>query len=189
MAGKQLRVPVGAALLAAATALSSTSAAAASPVIPSWVKTGFEVQYAEDLGGYVDYDYTDSVTARTASEAKITTYRWSPGVPGTAKYLYWSCAAACQGLAASTSAQFWVDPSDPLASLKYAPFHYHYQGVVSFPFKGRTWKAELVYQPSAHGPIVSYFQASTGLLLYHKEYGYAYHVWYTIQISLTGVLH
>jgi hypothetical protein len=72
-----------------------------------------------------------------------------------------------------------------LSSLSHAPFPYKYMGVVRFVRNGRQWKAEEMYDPSIHGPIVSYFQASTGLLLYHKEYAYSYtyHVWYTIQLA------
>jgi hypothetical protein len=174
---------------ALATAMFGPAAGAVTPPkLPSWVKPGLVLQYAEDLGGYVNYDYTDTVTSVSNGVVDVTTYRWSPGVPGTASTTHWSCSAVCTGLPASLSAQFWVDPGDPVASLKGGPWAYRYMGTQDFPLKGKTWRTGLLYFPSAHGPIVTYFQASTGLVLYHKEYAYSlqYHVWYTIQLYYRG---
>jgi len=63
-------------------------------------------------------------------------------------------------------------------------------GVVNYTLLGKKWRAGLLYTATVHGPVVSYFQAKTGLVLYHKEYAYslAYHVWYAIQISYVGTL-
>ena len=166
----------------------ASAGAATAPALPTWVKPGLVVRYVDSLGGYVDYDYTDTVTSRSNGVVGVTTYEWSPGLPGTGKDLHWTCPAACSGVPASTSAQFWVDTSAPLASLKSAPFAYRDMGVVNFVFRGKKWKALLMYCPTVHGPVTTYFQATTGLLIYHKEYGYSYtyHVWYPIQLSYLG---
>jgi hypothetical protein len=170
-------------------ALSSPAVGAGtSPRLPGWVKPGIVLQYAENLAGYVAYDYTDTVTSVSQGTVKVTTYTWSPGLPGTGKYLYWSCPAVCSGEPAQTSAQFWVDPSDPVGSLSGGHWPYRYEGVVNFAYQGKTWRAGELYDASAHGPIVTYFLASTGLFLYHKEYGYSllHHSWYTIQLYYRG---
>jgi hypothetical protein len=167
------------------------SSATAAPLLPAWVKQGLVVEYVDNLGGYVDYDYTDTVTSRAHGVVDVTTHEWSPGLAGTDKNLEWSCSAACSGIPASTSAQFWVDTANPSASLRSAAFAYKDMGVVNFVLRGVAWKALLLYCPTTHGPVTSYFQASTGLFLYHKEYGYSYtyHVWYPIQISYLGTQH
>ena len=184
------RVAWGCGLLAAlvsAWGLPAVSAAAA-PALPAWVKPGLVVQYAEDLGGYVDYDYTDTVAAVSHGVVEVRTYTWSPGLVGTGKHASWSCPAVCTGLPAATSAQFWVDPSTPVRSLSGGPWSYQYMGVVAFTLQGKAWKAGLLYHATSHGPVVTYFQAKTGLVLYHKEYAYSipYHTWYTIQLSYQG---
>jgi hypothetical protein len=162
--------------------------AAATPVLPTWVEPGLVVHYVENLGGYVDYDYTDTVTSRSNGIVDVTTYEWSPGLPGTGKDRYWNCPAACTGIPAATSAQFWVDTHNPLASLRSAPFAYQDMGVVGFDFGGKKWEALLMYCSTVHGPVTSYFQASTGLLIYHKEHSYSYNydLWYPIQLSYLG---
>ena len=189
-------------VLSASTSVACATATAALPLVspvagaatttkfPSWVKPGLEVEYAEDLGGYVDYDYTDTVTSMSKGAVDISTYRWSPGLPGTGKDTTWSCAPVCTGLPASLSAQFWVDTTSPAASLGGGAWHYKYMGVVNYTSQGKKWRAGLLYTPTAHGPVVSYFQASTGLVIYHKEYAYSlqYRLWYTIQISYVGTL-
>lgn len=175
-------------IVAVASLSAPAVGAATAPALPTWVKPGLVVKYVENLGGYVDYDYTDTVTSRTDGVVGVATHEWSPGLAGTDKYTHWTCPAACTGIPASTSAQFWVDATNPLVSLRSAPFAYKDMGVVNFAFNGNKWKALLMYCATAHGPVTSYFQASTGLLLYHKEYAYSYtyHVWYAIQISYLG---
>lgn len=196
-AGQRLRVVARAArrawgccLLAGLVAAQSipSARAAGAPALPAWVKPGLVLQYAEDLGSYVDYDYTDTVTAVSHGMVDVQTYSWSPGLGGTGKYQSWRCPAVCTGLPAATSAQFWVDPSTPVRSLSGGPWSYQYMGVVAFTLGGKSWKAGLLYHPTAHGPVVTYFQAKTGLVLYHKEYAYSltYHTWYTIQLYYRG---
>lgn len=180
---------IGVVAVALGPALATGAAATPPLTVPSWVEPGLQVEYTEDLGGYVNYNYIDTVTARTPATVRISTYRWSPGLVGTGQTLTWSCSAACTGTPAATSAQFWVDPANPAASLRHAPFAYEYMGPVNFRFHNVIRKAYLFYYPSAHGPVVSYFQASTGRFLYHKEYAYSYtyHVWYTIQLSFVKI--
>jgi len=147
------------------------------------------LQYVENLGGYVDYDYTDSVTSVSQGVVQVTTYTWSPGLPGTGKYLYWHCAAVCTGLPAQTSAQFWIDPRNPVASLSSGPWRYKYLGVKTVKVGAKSWQAGVLFYANAQGQqVVTDFQASTGLLLYHREYAYslATHSWYTIVVSYQG---
>jgi hypothetical protein len=161
---------------------------ASAPTLPSWVKAALVLKYTDNLGGYVDYDYTDTVSSVSRGVVKVTTYQWSPGVVGTGKSSSWTCPAVCTGTAAQTSAQFWVDPSNPVGSLSGGKWPYRYLGVVNYVLRGATWRAGELYYPSAHGPVVTYFQARTGLVLYHKEYGYSllYHVLYAIQLTYQG---
>lgn len=70
-------------LVVAAPRLSA--AAATSPAVPAWVKPGLVLQYVEDLGGYMDYDYRDTVVAVSQGRVHVQTYSWSPGLSGTGK--------------------------------------------------------------------------------------------------------
>jgi hypothetical protein len=169
---------------ALAGAFATPAAGATAPTVPNWVKPGLVLQYAEDLGGYVTYDYTDTVTSVSKGVIEVTTYRWSPGLIGTGQDSHWSCGAVCTGTPAETSAQFWVDPANPVSSLSGGRWPYRYMGVVKVVSQGKTLREGELYYPDPHGPIVTYFQPSTGLVVYHKEYGYSLlaHSWYTIQL-------
>lgn len=175
-------------LAAAATPIAAPASSV--PVVPSWVKPKLVLHYADDLGGKVAYDYNDTVTSVADGVVSVSTYQWSPGVPGTAKTTAWSCPAVCTGLAASLSAQFWIDPADPAASLlSGSTWSYRYMGIVSFTYDGRTYHVGELYHPTAEGPEVTYFQPGTGLFLYHKEWDYdpySLSHWYANQLYYLG---
>jgi hypothetical protein len=168
--------------------LGAVPAAAATAALPGWVKPPLVVDYVEDLGGRVDYDYQYTVTSVSGGVVDWTSYHWSPDVPGTTGTTYWSCSAVCEGLAAQASAQFWVDPKHPVESLSGGKWPYRYMGVSNYHYRGKLWRVGALYYADAHGPIVTYFQASTGLVLYHKEYGYYIPTatWYPIQLYYSG---
>jgi hypothetical protein len=161
----------------------------ASPTLPTWVKPGLVLRYAEDLGGYVDYDYTDTVTSVSQGVAHLTTYTWSPGLPDTGKYVYWHCSSVCTGVPAQTASQFWIDPGNPVSSLSGGHWRYRYLGVKNVKVGATWWKAGVLFYSNALGQnVVTYFQSSTGLFLYHREYAYslAAHSWYAIIVSYQG---
>ena len=180
-------------MLAGCLLLSSITSAAvpaqAAPALPTWVKPGLVLRYVENLGGYVDYDYTDTVTSVSQGVVQVTTYTWSPGLAGTGKYVYWHCSSVCTGLPAQTSGQFWIDPTNPVASLSGGHWPYKYLGVKNLKVGNKWWKVGVLFYSNALGQnAVTDFQASTGLFLYHKEYAYslATHAWYTIIVSYLG---
>jgi hypothetical protein len=159
--------------------LSASASAASGPSIPGWLRAGLKVHYSEDLNnGAQGYDITDTVVSVHSGVVDGRTYSVSDS-PGTADTYYWQCSANgdCPGHSGTSSivldepVLFWVDPSDPVASVRGqgVPFSLlNYLGVSVKTIEGRKYKVGTLYYTSGPRDIQTltlFFLANNGLLL------------------------
>jgi hypothetical protein len=121
------------------------------PAIPSWVKTGLTLDYETDDGsGYVDLK--DTTTVDSVSAAGVGAQTLTVG-PGTDRTYTWTCSADGYCPDGAAAFQFWIDPNDPLGSVKGQGTDYQYLGTHSFTDKenGQTYTVGELHWTSATG--------------------------------------
>jgi hypothetical protein len=117
----------------------SGGSGSSSPAIPSWVKTGLTLDYETDDGsGYVDLKATTTVDSVSATGVGAQTLTVGPGTDRT---YTWTCSADGYCPDGAAAFQFWIDPNDPLGSVKGQGTDYQYLGTHSFTDKenGQTY--------------------------------------------------
>src|SRR5215467_3402387 len=153
-----------------------------SPTIPAWIHPGVVVTY-DGVSAFVSNGrfsqgiqvvMTTRVTAASGSQVAGLTQIQTVGTPIGSRAT-WSCNAAgnCTSSdATGLNGKFWVDPANPLASIKGANGEqYSMVGRGPYSRAGRSWDATTIsYQNPATGwELVCIFDSKTGLVLAYSE--------------------
>jgi len=151
------------------------------PVIPAWVHPGLVVSY-DGISAFVNNGrfsqgiqvvMTTRVTAISGNKASGITQIQTVGTPIGQRHS-WTCTAAadCASDMPGFSGKFWVDPANPLASIKGSNGErYSMIGKGPYSHGGRSWEATTIsYQNPATGwQLVCTFESKTGLVLAYSE--------------------
>lgn len=151
------------------------------PAIPAWVHPGLVVSY-DGISAFVNNGrfsqgiqtvITTRVTAVSGGRVSGITQIQTVGSPVGGRHA-WTCTAAadCASDVSGFNGKFWVDPANPIASIKGAnDERYSMTGKGPYSYRGRTWNATTIsYQnPSTGWQLVCTFDSQTGLILAYSE--------------------
>ena len=151
------------------------------PVIPTWIQPGVVVAY-DGVSAFVNNGrfsqgiqvvMTTRVTAVGGNKVSGITQLQTVGSPIGGRHA-WTCTATadCTSDMPGFSGKFWVDPSNPLASIKGANGErYSMVGKGPYSYRGRSWDATTIsYQNPATGwQLVCTFESRSGLVLAYSE--------------------
>lgn len=151
------------------------------PTIPAWIHPGVVVVY-DGVSAFVNNGrfsqgiqvvMTTQVTAVGGNKVSGITQLQTVGSPIGGRH-GWTCTATsdCTSDMPGFSGKFWVDPANPLASIKGANGErYSMVGKGPYSRAGRNWDATTIsYQNPATGwQLFCIFDTRTGLVLAYSE--------------------
>jgi hypothetical protein len=144
------------------TATSSSSGAA----VPGWIRPGLVLGYITDEdSGYVAI--RDTTTVESVSHGVVSGETHALAV-GTDKTYDWTCTADGSCPDGEAAFQFWIDPKEPLGSVKGQGLPYQYLGTDSLydPENRQTYTVGILHYSNASGSVRnSTFFDSTGLVI------------------------
>jgi hypothetical protein len=150
--------------------------------VPSWVTPGLVLAYLTDEdSGYVAI--RDTTTVEAVTQGVVTGETQTLAV-GTDKTYDWTCTASGSCPHGEAAFQFWIDPADPLGSLKGQGLPYEYLGTHALydPENRQSYDVGILHYSNASGSVrnSTFFQASTGLVIEADAYidGLVTEVWY-----------
>jgi hypothetical protein len=157
-----------------------STASAAEPELPSWIRAGDALVYigysgntGKGTSNSVVVSETTTVTAVERNAVYATTVLQTIGTPLTNTYR-WACTAA--GICSKDfDGQFWVDPKDPIASIR-GPDGEIYKRIGSEKYTDlwkRVWPATVLAYSNAQNGVsfTVIFDSRSGLIL---TIGYTY---------------
>ena len=129
--------------------------------------TGLELHYLTSI----DYAYTgvsDTTTVETATRSSVSARTLTVGT-GTDKTYDWSCTDDGYCPDGAAAFQFWVDPSDPLGSVRGQGLPYEYLGISSLPDPEthQSYRVGILHYANADGTVKNstFFEVGTGLVI------------------------
>lgn len=151
------------------------------PTIPTWIHPGVVVTY-DGVSAFVNNGrssqgiqtvITTRINSISAGKVAGVTQIQTVGTPIGGTHA-WTCDAAgnCATDATGLAGKFWVDPANPLASIKGANGErYSMVGRGPYSRAGRNWDATTIsYQnPSTGWQLVCIFDSKSGLVLAYSE--------------------
>lgn len=178
---KSLRAPQFLVLILSVFSAFQTVTGQAGPVIPAWVHPGLVVSY-DGVSAFVNNGrfsqgiqtvMTTRVMSVSGNRVAGVTQMQTVGTPIGGRHT-WTCTAAadCTSDMPGFSGKFWVDPANPIASIKGANGErYSFVGKGPYSYRGRSWNATTIsYQnPSTGWQLVCTFESQTGLILAYSE--------------------
>jgi hypothetical protein len=162
------------------------AAALPAPVFPGWLKAGLVLHYSEQYDNSTipettSFALTDTVISVTASEVTFSAHSMlTGGNPATCSFFHtcptktYQCSVTGSCSDGSAGLQFWVDPANPLASVKGHDAPFVNMGVqkqlLTDAVTGQKWRvAELYVDVGAEGGLTRY-QWQSGLVVQHDEW-------------------
>lgn len=136
--------------------------------------------FTDEDSGYVGI--RDTTTVDSVNDGTVTGQTHTLAV-GTDKTYSWTCTSAGYCPDGEAAFQFWVDPSDPLGSVKGQGLPYEYLGTTSLldPENRQTYRVGILHYSNAAQTIRnSTFFNSAGLVIEVDAYGdgIVTQVWY-----------